>query len=261
MMLSHPAAKLRLPPRLRGIAYKYGHIFVRFFGYPLDHTTRLRMRTVLSYLPKKKGKLLEIGCSFGVLAFELARRGYQVTGVDVNPISIQLANEINRILEEKNVCFANVDFIDNEFPAGEFDIVVTVEVLEHIRDDQRAIGEIHRILKDNGLLIVSVPYTETTQTSVSSPISSWRDFEGNPVTLGLPGESHFRNGYSREGLTSLLSSSGFSVIRCNCTTTITLPRSAILFPLCYVAALALGRLSKQKAKLTMLAKKERIRFS
>jgi len=256
MMLSHPDAMLQLRPTVMSLAQRWGHLFVRLFGFPINPLTRMRARTVLSYLPKNNGKLLEIGCSFGVLAFELARRGYRVTGLDINAVSIELANKINGILKLNNVRFFNMDFIDNRFPAGEFDIVVTVEVLEHIKDDRRAIDEVYRVLKDDGVLIVSVPYAEITR-EYTTPVMSWRDSEGKSVTLGVPGELHFRNGYNREGLVSLLNSRGFKVVRCSYTSNFEILRkSMILFPLCYIAALVLSKLGGRRAKVTALAKKQ-----
>lgn len=256
IMLSHPAAKLQVRPMVMGMAQKYGHIFVRLFGYPLETTVRMRARTVIGYLPKERGKLLDIGCSFGVLAFELARRGYQVTGVDVNPVSIELANQINEILKLKNVSFSSTDFIGNRFLAGEFDIVVMVEALEHIQDDRHAIDEIHRILREGGVFIVSVPYAEAIQ-EFSAPVPSWHDFEGKSAAIGVPGELHYRSGYNLEGLISLLGLSGFSVVGWRFTREMRiLPKSMLLFPLCYIAAQVLNRLSKHNAKPTVVAKKE-----
>jgi SAM-dependent methyltransferase len=176
----------------------------------------MKLRTVFSYLPKNNGQLLEVGCSFGVLAFEVARRGYQVTGLDVNPASIDLANKINGILKLNNVRFSNMDFIDNRFPADEFDIVVAVEVLAYFKDDRRAIDEAYRVLKDGGVLIVSAPYAKVTE-EYPTPVISCQDFEGKKVAVGVPGELYFRNGYNREGLVSLLNSSGFKVERCTYT--------------------------------------------
>lgn len=241
------------------LAQRWGYLFVRFFGFPLNHEVRMRARTVLSYLPKNNGKLLEIGCSFGVLSFELARRGYRVTGVDVNAVSIELANKINGILKLNNVRFSVMDFIDNRFPAGEFDIVVTVEVLEHIKDDRRAIDEVYRVLKDDGVLIVSVPYAEITEEH-STPVAVWQDFEGKRVALGVPGELHFRNGYNREGLVSLLNSSGFKVVRCSYTKNwLAKSNQSILFPLYYIVALVLSKLvGGGVVKVTALAKKQGI---
>jgi 2-polyprenyl-3-methyl-5-hydroxy-6-metoxy-1,4-benzoquinol methylase len=241
---------------MMNIAQVYGYIFVGLFGYPLNFITRMRARTVLSYLPKSGGKLLEIGSSFGVLAFELARRGFQVTGLDVNPQTIKLANKINEILNLKNVQFATRDLINNPFPAGEFDVVVTVEVLEHIKDDAGAIREIHRILREGGLLIVSIPYAETAEPC-STPLPSARNFEGTDVLLDVPGELHFRHGYNPEDLSSLLTSNGFRVVRWSWTNTVNiLPQSMILFPFCYIPAMILSKFNKQRCKLTMLAKKE-----
>ena len=86
------------------------------------------------------------------------------------------------------------------------------------------------------------------------PIPSSHDFERKLVTIGVPGELHFRSGYNPEGLVSLLKLSGFRVVRCSCTARIRiLPKSLLLFPFCFIAALVLSKLSKERAKLTVLA--------
>lgn len=139
-----------------------------------------------------------------------------------------------------------MDFSDNTFPASEFDIVVTVEVLEHIKYDRRFLDEIYRILRKDGVLIVSVPYSDAT-TDHSAPVSSWHDFQGKAVTLGVPGELHFRQGYNTDKLTSLLNLCGFKVARCSCTPSIgALPKSMILFPVSYI--LAFGRIEQRESQ-------------
>jgi len=54
------------------------------------------------------------------------------------------------------------DFIaalpDLPFQDGQFDIVICTEVLEYIENTQDAINELHRVLKPNGLAVVSVPF-------------------------------------------------------------------------------------------------------
>jgi SAM-dependent methyltransferase len=53
---------------------------------------------------------------------------------------------------------AGADLQDMQFPDGFFDVVMTAEVLEHVPDAQRAIGEIVRVLAPGGHLVLEVPY-------------------------------------------------------------------------------------------------------
>jgi 2-polyprenyl-3-methyl-5-hydroxy-6-metoxy-1,4-benzoquinol methylase len=192
MMLNHTAAKLQLSPRMMRIAEKYGYIYLRLFGFPFKLYPRLRTRTVLSYVSKRKGKVLDIGCSFGVLAFHLAKKGYSVVGIDINPESIELANNIKKILKITNIHFINADFLENNLPPNEFDIVIMVEVLEHIKEDRRAINEVYRILDKGGILIISVPYAKEVKEFTDSSSPSFEKMK--TIVMGVPGEWHFRNG-------------------------------------------------------------------
>lgn len=86
-------------------------------------------------------KALELGC--GKTPFEM--EGLEVTHLD----SAELPD---------------VDIIHdlNEFPwpfeDESFDMVLAFHILEHLEDFPRAMGEIHRILRDGGLLVVRVPH-------------------------------------------------------------------------------------------------------
>jgi len=254
VMLNHTAAKLEVPPNLKSVAQRYGYIFIKLFGYPLDYVWRLRARTVLSHLPPK-GKVLDVGCSFGVFAFELARRGYDVTGVDVNPESIALADNIKEALALRNVRFVCANFLNHEFPAEEFDVAIIVEVLEHIKDDRLAIQKLHRVLKKDGVMIASVPYTSEVKEFVE-PAPSFITHEKERVATGSPGEFHFRSGYNSDRLASLLEGEGFAVTQHTYTKAPRiLSRSMILFPLVYVLALAFSDWTKNSMKLTVVAKR------
>lgn len=56
-----------------------------------------------------------------------------------------------------------LDLRDIHFPDDSFDAVICSHVIEHIKEDQKAIGEIYRILRPNGWVLIAVPiYGETT---------------------------------------------------------------------------------------------------
>jgi SAM-dependent methyltransferase len=56
-----------------------------------------------------------------------------------------------------------------QFEDEHFDMVIANHILEHIPDDDKAIQEIYRVLKKNGVAILQVPYSETIPTTLESP--------------------------------------------------------------------------------------------
>jgi SAM-dependent methyltransferase len=55
------------------------------------------------------------------------------------------------------------------FAAERFDIVIANHILEHIRDDQKALGEISRVLRRGGMAILQVPYSTAIQATIEEP--------------------------------------------------------------------------------------------
>jgi magnesium-protoporphyrin O-methyltransferase len=95
---------------------------------------RDRMRaTLLSWLPADLGgtRLLDAGCGTGTLAIEAARRGAQVTAIDLSPTLVQLARERVPEALRGGIDFRSGDMLD---PAlGSFDHVVGMDSLIHYR--------------------------------------------------------------------------------------------------------------------------------
>lgn len=97
-------------------------------------------------------KILEIGCSGGILIESLKKMGFKsVYGIDVSKNAVELC---------KRKGIKNVEVMDGaktRFKDGSFDLVIASDVLEHIKDDSRALSDWHRILKNDGKLILFVP--------------------------------------------------------------------------------------------------------
>ncbi len=56
-----------------------------------------------------------------------------------------------------NVTIARDDILASGFPSGSFDLILCSEVIEHISDSRRALAEMSRLLRPNGVLILSTP--------------------------------------------------------------------------------------------------------
>ncbi|HYP49205.1 MAG TPA: class I SAM-dependent methyltransferase, partial [Thermoleophilaceae bacterium] len=99
--------------------------------------------------------VLEAGCGIGTDAVEFARAGARYTGIDMTPAAIALARRRfslegleGRLLEGSVTALP--------FPDSSFDLVYSNGVLHHVEDTERALGEIHRVLRPGGTALVMV---------------------------------------------------------------------------------------------------------
>ncbi len=127
-------------------------------GKDFGKETRDRIHWICN---QAKGEhILDIGCSQGVACILLGREGKQVLGIDIDPRSIEYANNV--LLQDyynikENVTFLCADFMKYDFQGKKFDSVILTEVLEHLTDPKRLIDHIQPVLKPSGRLIISVP--------------------------------------------------------------------------------------------------------
>lgn len=109
-----------------------------------------KIASVLESLPVR-GRLLDAGCGRGELLFLGQRLGYKCVGFDNSPERVSLARRYS-----DSVYLAD---LEGELPFGDqsFETVLCCEVLEHLKKPQTAIGNLVRVLKAGGYLILSVP--------------------------------------------------------------------------------------------------------
>src|SRR3989344_280903 len=102
------------------------------------------------YAKEKNLKILDLGCGTGAVMKFLDSKDYKVCGVDTNDAALDYCSE--KRLEVKKGEAENINFDDNAF-----DIVLALDLLEHLDSPEKSIREINRILKKDGLLIATVP--------------------------------------------------------------------------------------------------------
>ncbi len=99
------------------------------------------------------GKLLEIGCGIGVDSIQLTKCGFDVTAVDLTENALQVAKEfaVHRgvSIEFRQSNAESLDFADTTF-----DAVYSFGVLHHTPDIQKAVSEVHRVLRPGGTAYV-----------------------------------------------------------------------------------------------------------
>jgi len=102
-----------------------------------------------------KGKeVLDAGCGVGYGSAMLAEDASHVIAVDLEQAAIEYAK---RTYDRKNLKFLVMDCTTMGFDDCTFDLVVSFEVFEHISDGQDFVRELCRVLRNDGILVISTP--------------------------------------------------------------------------------------------------------
>jgi glycosyltransferase involved in cell wall biosynthesis len=147
-------------------------------------------------------KVLDLGCSSGQLSARLRALGHHVTGVDVLELP-----EISERVDE----FIQAD-LDHGLPAdvqalAPFHVVIAADVIEHLRDPERLLADINRVLAPGGELIASIPNFGHWYPRARTLLGLF-DYDQR----GLLDKGHVRF-FTRRGLMRRLDAAGFKVRR------------------------------------------------
>ena len=160
----------------------------------MDYLKETEARIILELLKPDEGeRICDIACGTGQQGIRIARRGCKVNGIDVSKRSIEIA----KALAEGYEC----DFIEGNaeklpYNSGLFDKVVSACALEHFDSDEKALGEMNRILKAGGALVLTVDSFSYRGTDNSTRQNHKRDY-------------HVINYYSDSDLKEKLKNAGF----------------------------------------------------
>jgi ubiquinone/menaquinone biosynthesis C-methylase UbiE len=109
----------------------------------------------------KGNRILDIGCSQGILPILLARAGYSVIGLDINKEAIDYAEaEKNRESDSTKdlLEFVNCSVFDFDLEDGHFDTVYIGEVIEHLSNPQQVIELAVKATHPNGRVVITTPF-------------------------------------------------------------------------------------------------------
>ena len=179
--------------------------FLRILFYRLLDTLLLRTwhvkRTIRNWAKGKKGKknILDAGSGFGQYSYFLSGldKGWFVKAVDVKEEQVSDCNRFFSRIGRSNVIFETADL--TTFKEQEsFDLILSVDVMEHILEDEKVFSNFYYSLSGNGMLIISTP----------------SDQGGSDVHEHGEEESfideHVRDGYNIHEIREKLRKAGFS---------------------------------------------------
>jgi ubiquinone/menaquinone biosynthesis C-methylase UbiE len=105
-------------------------------------------------------KVLEIGCGLGTDGAQFAEAGADYTGVDLTDAAIALARKRFELYDLPG-SFRTADAENLDFADESFDLVYSHGVLHHTPDTQKAIDEIHRVLRPGGRAVIMLYHRDS----------------------------------------------------------------------------------------------------
>ncbi len=121
------------------------------------------------YSASQGKRVLDVGCGNGYVLSRYARKGADVTGVDLTAKAIELSRRRFE-LEGLSGDFEQIDGVHLPYPDNEFDIVCSMGVLHHIPDPGPTVDEIYRVLKPGGKVIIMLYYRYSYNNMVVLPL-------------------------------------------------------------------------------------------
>jgi 2-polyprenyl-3-methyl-5-hydroxy-6-metoxy-1,4-benzoquinol methylase len=174
-------------------------------GYDQAVHRNAGLLSIISRHAQPPGTLLEVGAGAGFFLKAAQEIGWTVSGTEVMAAAVQFSRT------ELNLEITQASAEEMTFGKHSFNVVVMLEVIEHLVDPVRALQSIHHVLRPEGLLVLSTPnvraFSRTILGSDWSVLSPWEHlyyFDETTLTAALRKTGFGKVLFKRE-------QSGFSV--------------------------------------------------
>jgi SAM-dependent methyltransferase len=117
---------------------------------PASEYPALLARYLMRTTYKKTGKLLDIGSGRGDFIDAFSRLGYEVTGLDISPLSAEGTGPYN-------IKTCNLECEPLPFPEDEFDFIFSKSVIEHLHNPYNLVSGAFKVLKPGGVAVIMTP--------------------------------------------------------------------------------------------------------
>lgn len=150
-----------------------------------------------------KKVVLELGASTGYLSEVMTKQfGCSVYGVEIDPIA---AEEARPKCADIKIADLDVSDVTTMFPDKQFDVALCADVLEHLRNPERTLKQVRKLLKPDGYIIASIP--NISHGSIQLALLSGR-FPYR--SMGLLDETHVKF-FTRQLVEEVFDQAGFKI--------------------------------------------------
>lgn len=167
------------------------------------HSRYFHLVYALDALREISGKILDVGCGQGGITAVIKRQRDDLYLVGCDNDSGQLS-EFRKNYANLGIKLVRCDALNLPFKNGEFDAVLMIDVLEHLKDPEKAVREVSRVVKRGGVFHLVVPL----EAELSTFDGLIRKFFGKNLKRKPIGHIHQ---FTLEKIMSLLGASGFKV--------------------------------------------------
>ena len=108
----------------------------------------------------RRGAALDVGCAAGFFLEEAARRGWEPHGIEISDYAAAQARE------KSGFDILTGDFVQLDIPENRFDLILMLDVIEHLTSPVKGLQKAYRSLKPGGLLVVETPNYESAPSKV-----------------------------------------------------------------------------------------------
>lgn len=122
-----------------------------YLGEEDNHRENARelLRIIGKYTKLPGTKILDIGCAYGFLLAEAKKLGCECFGIE------QAKDAYTHASKHSGASVSNADLLKSAYPENHFDLVLLIGSIEHLRDPIAQLKEVRRILKPDGLLVIT----------------------------------------------------------------------------------------------------------
>lgn len=148
-------------------------------SHPIDVASReMAIRNLSSLNLSEESVVLEIGCSSGFLIKEIAKRFPSLVLIGADVVKVPLL----RLAKEcPSIPFLRFDLLKSPIPDCAVDVVIMLNVLEHIQYDELAIQKIYAMLKPGGAVILEVPAGPSLFGPYDEELGHFRRYTANQL--------------------------------------------------------------------------------
>lgn len=149
--------------------------------------------------------LLDVGCGTGIIAHFIKGKVKKVYGIDISKKDLEKA-------KERGIITTAVDFNSKSFPfkTNFFDSITCLDVIEHVLDPRVVLKEMYRVLKKDGILILSTPNIRFSNHIYDLAIKGIFPKTSIDESFYDGGHVHF---FTYKDMTELLKNAGFKDIQ------------------------------------------------
>lgn len=183
-------------------------LFVRAFTWlfgPVGLHSRIRAGHVIREVQQldlpRDARVLDAGCGRGLVLFWLATRHphYHLRGIELNPVTVARNRAVAQKMGLDSLTFEQGDLLEARIGRATYDLIVSIDVLEHIADDVCVLRNLRSALKPDGTLLLHLPLRHQEQRRIFSA------FKNHTV------DSHVRDEYLPEEVRDKLEATGFEI--------------------------------------------------